>query len=101
MITRADYMAGKADHQAYYEQFETPALKRAVLTLIGKKAILASTDPHLNDIPLRKWDQVSRMCREEIVHANLELNGQPTYCLSDGVCAAKAYARKFAREVAA
>ena len=101
MITRADYMAGKANHQTYYEQFETPALKRAVLTLIGKKAILASCDPHLNDIPLRKWDQVSRMCRDEIMHSNLELNGQPTYCLSDGVCAAKAYARKFAREMRA
>lgn len=46
-------------HRAYYGQFVTPALIDYVVWAIGADVINASTDPHMNDIPLRLWDALS------------------------------------------
>lgn len=59
MITRNQYMTNEATHKQYYEQFVNQAVKNAVLQYIGKDKIMASTDEHLNDIPLRRWDAIS------------------------------------------
>lgn len=56
MITRQDYMNGQNLHRAYYGQFVNDQVKREVLQFIGLPALLASTDEHLNDIPMKKWD---------------------------------------------
>lgn len=45
-------------HQKYYGQLVTEGIKRVVKTAIGMERLLASTDPHLNDIPLKKWDDL-------------------------------------------
>ena len=56
-ITRAEYMQDSSNlHRQYYGQFVNDAVKNKVLQFIGKEALLASTDEHLNDIPLKKWD---------------------------------------------
>jgi hypothetical protein len=59
MITREDYMDHKATHREYYGQFITPTIVAQVARMIGKDRIMASTDPHFNDIPLREWDAFS------------------------------------------
>jgi hypothetical protein len=43
-------------HREYYAQFVDEWTKAHVLRGIGIDALLASTDPYLNDIPLDEWD---------------------------------------------
>ena len=61
-MTAREYMAGdgrdSALHQAYTAQFVTEDVIRMVVNGIGIKALAASTDPHLNDIPLKLWDRL-------------------------------------------
>lgn len=56
MFTRKDYMNKACTHREYYGQFVNDGVIRLVLHRIGRKAILGSTDPHFNDIPLHRWD---------------------------------------------
>lgn len=71
-MTRNDYMnspvhlvgAGPAEraalHRAYYAQLVTPATINSVVSFIGADALRKSTDEHLNDIPLSRWDQLTK-----------------------------------------
>jgi hypothetical protein len=59
MISRADYIAGKATHQAYYGQFVNDTYKKRVLGRIRFSQLLASRDPCFNDIPLAKRDVIA------------------------------------------
>jgi hypothetical protein len=58
MKTRRDYIDGKATFSEYYTQFITPELINAVKEKIGIDRVKESNDPHLNDIPLSKWDSI-------------------------------------------
>lgn len=91
-ITRKDYLTGNATHEQYYGQFATDTVQRFVVRHIGEAAIRASRDPHMNDIPLHKWDYmhpvISSMCG-----AHLREAGVNAYALCDTVCIAKAAAR--------
>jgi hypothetical protein len=58
MKTRREYMDGKATFSEYYAQFITPELVEAVKAKIGIDKVKSSKDPHLNDIPLSKWDNL-------------------------------------------
>lgn len=94
MIKRSEYMEHKVTHDEYYGQFVTSAVTNVVKTLIGESAIKASTDQHLNDIPLNRWDnlheQIGSICGKKLKEAN-ESDG---WSLSDTVCIAKACARQ-------
>jgi hypothetical protein len=57
MITRQQYMDNE-NHREYYAQFVNEDTKNSVLRGIGKQALLKSTDEHLNDIKLYKWDSL-------------------------------------------
>lgn len=56
MYTCQDYMENRVSHREYFAQFVNENVLDAVRKEIGLPALLASTDEHLNDIPLRKWD---------------------------------------------
>ena len=58
MYTQQQYMNNECTHREYYAQFVTQRIRKIVADRIGKDAILASTDEHFNDIPLREWDAV-------------------------------------------
>ena len=59
-LTRiADYVLGRCSHREYYAQFVNESVKNAVLRFIGKELIMNSKDEHFNDIPLKKWDDIS------------------------------------------
>lgn len=95
MITRQAYMSDKSPdaHFRYYSQFATPAVQAIVARAIGVDRIKRSTDPHLNDIPLREWDALApavRMCSGRLI---AEANTGGGVSLSDCVCTAKAAAR--------
>ena len=49
-------MAKECTHRQYYGQFVNDKLINYVSVNIGEKIIEASTDPHMNDIPMKKWD---------------------------------------------
>lgn len=56
MFTRKQYMNHECSHREYYAQFVTEGTRQVVLQSIGRERLEGSTDPHLNDIPLRRWD---------------------------------------------
>lgn len=58
MFSREDYVNGKVTYRDYYGQFVTPEAKAIVRALISVERLIASTDRHLNDIPLQKWDRL-------------------------------------------
>ncbi len=59
MKTREDYMDNKVSHREYYGQFVNDGTKNAVINAIGMDWLLASKDEHLNNIPLKLWDELS------------------------------------------
>jgi hypothetical protein len=52
-------MHKRCTHREYYGQFVNDGVISAVVRTIGARKILASTDPHLNDIPLHRWDALA------------------------------------------
>lgn len=93
IITRQEYMSGQATHAQYYGQFATDAVTRFVVSAIGKKALRASKDPHMNDVPLARWDAL-HPALHSMCSARLAKTGATGgYSLSDSVCIAKQAAR--------
>lgn len=59
MITRKQMTTdSKALYAPYMAQFVTPLTIEYVRRHIGEERILASADPHLNDIELSTWERV-------------------------------------------
>lgn len=58
-FTRHQYLTNQCTHRQYYAQFVTPSCKAKVKSAIGMDLLLASTDPHFNDIPLGEWDRLA------------------------------------------
>lgn len=52
------YMSGEITHREFYGQFVSEYIKTVVLANIPLNRLLASEDPHLNDIPLEVWDRL-------------------------------------------
>lgn len=96
--TRAEYMRdaqheGPTPHSAhrrYFGQFVTPGTKHRVLSVIGLERLMASTDPHFNDIPLSLWDGMAPLLPGS---GSFEKAGD-FYTLANGVCLAKEAARQ-------
>ena len=56
MIHKKEYMDGNKVHEEYYGQFVTDKVKQLVARTFSIPVLLDSKDPHLNDIPLKRWD---------------------------------------------
>lgn len=85
--TRQAYLDGKCSHREYYGQFVNASVLAIVASHVGKDAILKSSDEHLNDIPLKRWDAVFHACPAWIAAAMREAGDFPT--LAGMVCIAK------------
>lgn len=104
LITRAEYMAtlppfssaenseSYLHHRRYMTQFVTPEILEYVGRAIGVDTIKASTDQHLNDIPLCRWDAISP--RINSMAATMRRKTGECASLSTGVCIAKEAARQ-------
>lgn len=94
---RKDYMEGKVSHDEYYAQFVTKSTCWLICNGIGKQAIINSTDPHFNDIPLAQWDRLANLIMDglaALAKSNASTHGgKPSLSLSDKVCLLKAAAR--------
>ena len=62
MFTRKQYINKECTNEQYYGQFVMPATRAHVLRGIGLAELKKSTDPHFNDIPLNKWDNLVPHC---------------------------------------
>ncbi len=96
MKTRRDYIDGKATFSEYYAQFITPELVEAVKAKIGIDKVKVSQDPHLNDIPLYKWDNLFQdyNIKKEIASKMKEAGDYLS--MAGAVCTAKECARLLA-----
>jgi hypothetical protein len=93
MKTRRDYIDGKVTFSDYYRQFITPELEKAVSEKIGIDAVKGSNDPHLNDIPLGKWDNLFQDYNLKKGIALKMQNAGDYLSLAGAVCTAKECAR--------
>ena len=103
LFTSQDRHDGKCTHDEYWSQFVTPGIRSHVERRIGVKRLLASTDEHLNDIPLGLWDGMSESIRQLVDSKTWKHCHNATYgeadrnkflwSLSCGVCIGKAAAR--------
>ena len=59
VFTRQDYLNKKCSHREYYSQYVTEGIRKGVCSYIGIDKLRASTDEHLNDIPLKEWDYIT------------------------------------------
>jgi hypothetical protein len=71
ILTRKEYMSShthlvSADpaeraalHRTYYAQFVNQYTVASVVGFIGADALRKSSDQHLNDIPLERWDRAA------------------------------------------
>ena len=95
MITRMQYLKNEASHNEYYAQFVHAGVKNMVRLYIGESAIRNSTDPHLNDIPLVKWDSLAT----NLSGVSVKLHECGDYLtLATGVCILKEAARQIKEE---
>jgi len=92
--TRKDYLSATVTYDEYQRQFVTSSVLAWVKDNIGIDAIKASTDEHLNDIPLHKWDRFfySKAFKETLplLRAAGDVNANS---LCNAVCIAKTAAR--------
>jgi hypothetical protein len=94
--TREQYMNNECDHDTYYGQFVSSAIVELVADSIGVDRIRASTDEHMNDIPLRDWDQLETGIGL-LVHKDHRKKSGEGWSSSTAVCIAKAAARRIQR----
>jgi hypothetical protein len=88
MITRKDYLEGRATHSEYYGQFvQSVHMSRVKLF---KKKIKESTDKHFNDIPLEFWQ---RLALPSYAEAKMKEAGDYV-TLAGAVCIIKEAARQ-------
>ena len=67
-FTRQQYLAQSREpwaHRRYYAQLVNNRTIAQVVAHIGVTRLLASADPHYNDIPLADWD---RLCGYEMIN---------------------------------
>ena len=93
MFTRKQYMGKECTHREYYGQFVTPHIVDSVADQIGRDILRYSTDEHLNDIALSRWDNV--FLTQDALRMVTKANESGGYSLSDTVCIAKEAARQF------
>lgn len=85
---RQKYMNHEITHDQYYLWLAGFIGVTAILIPATDEELAASTDPHFNDIPLRKWDAAHSYVQRFAFDKNL------AWSQSDTVCTLKALAKQ-------
>lgn len=85
---RSLYMEGKISHAKYYLWLADLVGANYSDIPFDDEKLLNSKDEHLNDLPLRKWDNMDVLIRRKAYSRGLP------WSLSDTVCVLKSLARK-------
>jgi len=94
MYTRKQYLDKEIDHETYYGQFVTHQTRAAVIRTFGRDRLAEalSEDKYLNNIPLRRWDNLTiTLPFNRAALSEAETGG---ISLSNIVCVAKEAARQ-------
>lgn len=99
IITRKSYLSGSSSHAEYYGQFDSPEVRRAILNVIPMFDLMASTDPHFNDIKLSHWDaiQLPEETRCKLAVAN-GCQVSSVYSQTGVICLTKEVAKRMVAE---
>ena len=84
-------MNGECTHREYYGQYVTARHKNHLTDRISETRIIMSKDEHLNDIPLKEWDNLPVFTG--FGQKKLEENGD-SLTLSTKVCIYKETAKQ-------
>lgn len=101
-FTHNDYMSNRCSHAEYYGQFDSPAVRNAILRVIPMSDLMTTTDPCMNDIKLSHWDSIrfDRETLRNLMMANGHTNGTSlVYSKSDIVCLTKTIASRMVSEM--
>lgn len=97
-MTRVEYLAAcgtdrlAEHHRRYYAQFVTPEVRLLLTRFFPVHELLSSTDPHFNDLPLRRWDAAVCWLPKAVGDS---MRAQGDYLtLGGGVCVLKEAARQ-------
>ena len=93
VITRKRYLSESGLFHAYFLQFGTALSRNAMCGAFSPEELLASTDEHLNDLALARWDDLARKCYPLFDHDAIRAAGE-IYSLSTAVCTLKAQAKE-------
>lgn len=100
-FTRYDYLSQQCSHADYYGQFDSPAVRRAILRVIPMSDLMASRDPHMNDIKLSRWGNIrldgAALRKLTIANGHAGVSHY-VYSQSDIVCLAKEVAKRMINE---
>jgi hypothetical protein len=94
ICSRTDFNSNKCTFNQYYQQFVTEETKRILLSNIPLDRLLKSKDKHLNDIPLKRWDDLPET--DDMVHRLRERGDYIT--LAGKVCIYKQTAREILKK---
>lgn len=86
----------------FFLQFVTKKLENIVVQRIGKDVILNSSDKHMNDIPLSRWDGLFDAVEKSMNWPVWRMAHAPnprSLSLSLAVCIAKAAAKEYRSKV--
>lgn len=117
-MNRDDYMDGKVDHQTFYlavaDAIGRAAIERLALTIASPETFAerGESDPHLNNIPLAKWDSLYYRVLAAIWSRGREVMavswsdksrhnltpGMVCWSRSESVCVLKATAKRLGQE---
>lgn len=101
-FTRYDYLSQQCSHAEYFGQFDSTAVRCAILRVIPMSDLMASRDPHMNDIKLSRWDNIrldgEALRKLTIANGHADASGHYVYALSDIVCLAKEVAKRMVAE---
>ena len=97
LYTRNDYLNG-CNHDIYYGQFVTSAIKTAVKRRFTKKELKTAheKDRFFNTIHLREWDKLAYIVEFESNRKLRECNDY--FTLAGGVCILKEAARQLVED---
>ncbi len=96
IFSRKDYMSKKCSFNEYYAQFVTDSMKQIILNKFSKEQLTEkyNADEHLNNIPLKWWDQYEEFFKQSIARTNKRINGESVWSSCEHTCAMKEAARQ-------
>lgn len=97
MLTQQDVLDRRCTWSDYCKQWVTSRTKELVSQMIGLKSILASTDPHMNDIDLYRWDRVGHILMQNFSGIH-DASHRPYLSLSTMVSIAKESAKELKKD---
>ena len=92
MITRQDYLDGKATFEEYYGEIARECGNLYLPASTEEIREFLKTDKHLNNIPLQRWDMAG-LAQKSIIAPIVGKRDAGGCSLSDLVCVLKASAR--------